>query len=185
MNIRKLNDKLQKFLIQEMAWKTSCGLELNEENTKDLVSKYELSFTPKSTDPLSRKIKWIIEYMDKVPRKNLIGLKISNVGEVEYILNNQRYKKSFVLYVNDTFTNSSKINTKYSSGLDHMKYGDSGHWEQSKRALIELPCVFKRCTFLEKSDKEFNYIKKAKGNKIFIIGIPKTENHECILVTCY
>lgn len=187
MDIKEILETLTKLDVEqlnEMAFKNACGVELTKEITKELV-KQNSALKELTSDELSAKIAWIVKYMDNTEKGNLIGLKISNIGTVEYILNGKRYKTNFILHIGDTKKDTQILRKDIETGLIHMKYGNSNHWEATKKALYQLPQVFKNSVFLQQSDKEFNYLKVAKGGIQYIIGVPKSSNHECVLISCY
>lgn len=173
-----------KTLLNELAWKNACGEELTKEITEELRVKYPQLPMLKS-ESIDAKISWLIKYVEIVPNTKLIGLKVSNIGKIEYIAEMQRHTESIIICIGDTDINN-RVKTTSNQGLYHMKYGENNHWEQSKRALHLIPRSLKNGKIIKSEEPykyEILYHHKAT-NCIYTIGIPSNYGDETVLITC-
>ena len=183
MNIKELNEQLDKFLL-ESAWKNACGIELTKQIADNLRQKYTNLPELKSNN-IDAKISWLIKYIDIVPKQELIGLKVSNIGKIEYTEQNTNKKEWCILAIGDTdINNKIKLNTR--QGLYHMKYGDSKHWQKSKEALHLIPTSLKQAKQMPgKTQYKYELIYKPKNIPYtYVVGVPSDKGDETVLITC-
>lgn len=192
MNIKELNEQLDKFLLLEMAWKTGCGEELTAKNTQDISKQYKLPILSQFAN-LQQKASWLINYVDVVPRNKLQGFKI-NLGVIEYVntINQQQENNNLILCVENCQKNTNILN-RQGFGLDHMKYGDSKHWKDTKKAISNLIIDIQQKTYTYKPDttrtdciRLFSTdVKRKRANIRYVLGVPTGTDKELILITCF
>lgn len=171
--------------------KTDCGLELqlatidlipNREKYKLLP--YSMSFTKEN------RLSWLVDYVNKAKIQDIIGLKISDVGTINYRLDKQNCSKKFIIPVGMCSSTTTNLveNAAELFGLIHMKYGDSGHWDESLVALAEVPQIFKNPIWVYPSKKlgfKYNYVFYSKSGHRYAFGVPRDKYSETILITCF
>lgn len=182
MNIKQILEKLIGF--NEHAWKNACGKELTKEITEEIRKSYsklpELKF-----ENLDAKISWLINYIDIIPKENIIGLKISNIGTVYWKEDNKLKESEIVLALGDVGSNGIVISSS-NHGLYHMKYGQNKHWEASKKALHLIPRAIKEGKQVP-GDTPYKYniiYKDKRTHKVYVIGIPSMYGDETVLISC-
>lgn len=138
--------------------KKECGLELQAASIQQIkgytLPKYENSFS------LNEKIAWLIDYIDIVDAKDLIGFKICDAGKVKYRLNGKFIQSPFILYVGKCEPISSKMYPlkEQRGGIYHMCYGDSQHWDTSKLALNEISEDFENPVEIIQGNKKYKIL---------------------------
>lgn len=184
------NESMDEEIINEVL-KNECGLELQIASI-ELIPNKDSYILPSFSNSLSlkEKIQWLIDYLNIVNKKDLIGFKLIDAGTINYKLNGKFYSKNFIILVGNCKANTELLTDTEMQpcGLHHMKYGESKHWQQSCNALLNIPTEFKNpVKVIQSTDrkKPYNYSFYSPNGFTYAFGVPKDKYSETILISCY
>lgn len=184
------NESLNEDIINEVL-KSECGFELQPASIELIPnkSKYNLPEYENSFN-LSQKIQWLIEFLNTVNKKDIIGLKLSNCGTIEYKINRKKQSKHFIIPMGLCLRNSVNLifNAELYFGMFHMKYGKNKHWNKSINALKELSKEFENPVWVipnKSTTGKYNYVFYSANGYKYAFGVPKDKFSETILISCY